>query len=397
MPAHHDIPPTFMAQTWVPTWRKRLMLAMLDALALAWPPGGRGAAPLRQAPQDVKRILVVELWNIGDAILAMPFLMQLRALFPAARISMLARPHARPVLEGTGLVDDFIETDLGWTEAGTARYSLAYRWRELRRLRKELRRRDFDLAFKARMHVREHVLLALSGARRRIAFGFGQGDRVLTDPIPVGDPHRHKADDWLKLLKPFGGPVTKATARLHVSEAERKWANEYLRAHGVSAGRPVVGIHPGASIPEKRWPLDRFAAVAHSLAKRADVKVLAFVDPAGYGSSIGEGDDVITTKVALRELIALIERCALLIGNDSGPRHIAGALGVPTVAIFGSGIASWFAPLGEGHVLISGDAGSKEAGSAGQSVVEPFDVSAITVERVIAAADAALAAAVSRG
>ena len=264
-------------------------------------------------------------------------------------------------------------------------------------MRLELRRREFDLAFKARMHVREHLLIALSGARRRAAFAFGQGDRVLTDPVSVGDPHRHKTEDWLKLLEPFGGPVSEATPRLHVSEAERNWANEYLHAHGVSPRGLVVGIHPGASIPEKRWPLDRFDAVAHSLGRRADVKVLAFVDPAGYGSSIGEGDDVITTKVALREMIALIERCALLICNDSGPMHIAGALGVPTVAIFGSGIASWFAPLGEGHVLISGDAGSKEAGSAGQALVQPFDVSAISVDRVLAAADAALAAAVSRG
>ena len=386
-----------MAQTWVPTWRKRLMLAMLDALALAWPPGGRGAAPLRQAPQDVKRILVVELWNIGDVILTMPVLIQLRVWFPAARISLLARPHARPVLEGTGLVDEFIETDLGWTEGKTGNYSLAYRWRELRRLRQELRRRDFDLAFKARMHVREHALLALSGARRRVAFGFGQGDRVLTDPIPVGDPHRHKADDWLRLLEPLGGAATGASARLRVSDAEKARAKEYLRAHGVPSDALVVGIHPGASISEKRWPLDRFAAVAHSLARRADVKVLAFVDPAGYGSSIGESADVITTRVDLREMIALIERCAVLICNDSGPMHIAGALGVPTVAIFGSGIAEWFAPLGEGHQLITREARSNESVSSGQRRVEPFDVSAISVDRVLGASDAVLAAAVSRG
>ena len=137
---------------------------------------------------------------------------------------------------------------------------------------------------------------------------------------------------------------------MHVTEGEKNWATDYLRVHGVPAGGVVVGVHPGASVPEKRWPLDRFAAVAHSLGQRDDVKVLAFVDPAGYGSSIGEGDDVIPTKVDLREMISLIARCTLLVCNDSGPMHIAGALGVPTVAIFGSGIASWFAPLGKGTI-----------------------------------------------
>jgi len=371
------------------------MLAMLDALARVWPPGGRAAAPVRQSPEDVKRILVVELWNIGDVILAMPFLIQLRALFPAATISLLGRSHARTVLEGTGLVDEFIETDLGWTEAGTGRYPLRYRWRELRRLRIELRRGDFDLGFKARMHVREHALLALSGARRRIAFAFGTGDRVLTDPVPIGDPHRHKADDWLKLLDPFGGAVSEAPARLHVSEAEKSWAKEYLSAYGVPAGGLVVGVHPGASVPEKRWPLDRFQAVAHTLGQRDHVTVLAFVDPAGYGSSIGEGDEVITTKVDLREMIALIERCSLLVCNDSGPMHIAGALGVPTVSIFGSGIATWFSPLGEGHRVIARVTESADP-VEGAERVKAFDVTEVGVERVMEAVEAALATAVSR-
>jgi heptosyltransferase II len=347
-----------MAQTWVPTFRKRLMLGVLDVLGRLAPP--REHTPEVDSRGQVKRILVVELWNIGDVVLAMPFLAQLRALFPTARITMLARPYAKTILAGTDLVDEFIETELGWTETATRLNPLGYNWKELRRVRRALRSRQFDIAFKSRMHIREHLVLAMSGATRRVAFAFGHGDRVLTDAIPVGDANRHKAADWLELLKPFGGRVEAAPARLKVDEAEGRRAATFLAEHGILANDRVVGIHPGASVPAKRWPLDRFVEVAAAIAQRPGVKVLAFVEPEGYGDVVARVGGTITAKVNLRELIALIQRCDVLVCNDSGPMHIAGALGVPTVAVFGSGIQQWFSPLGDGHRLL-GDIASATA------------------------------------
>jgi heptosyltransferase-2 len=303
---------------------------------------------------QIKRILVVELWNIGDVVLAMPFLVQLRALFPTARITMLARPHAQTILAETGLVDEFVGTELGWTERATRFNPLGYDWSELRRVRRELRSRRFDVAFKNRMHIREHLVLAMSGATRRVAFAFGHGDRVLTDAISIGDPNRHKAADWLELLKPFGGPVEGAPARLKVSDAEGRGGAAFLAEHGLSANDRLVGIHPGASVSAKRWPLDRFVQVAEAISRRPSVKVLAFVEPEGYGDAVARVGGVIAAKVNLREMIALIQRCDVLVCNDSGPMHIAGALGVPTVAVFGSGIQQWFSPLGERHIALTG-------------------------------------------
>src|SRR3954470_22137994 len=144
-----------MAQTWKPSFRKRLMLAALGMFARAMRAPG---TPERADPTGpVRRILVIELWNIGDVVLAMPFLAELRALFPQARIIMLARPHARIVLAGTDLVDEFIETELGWSERAVRYNPLAYNWRELARVRRELQRHQLDVAFSSRMHVREQV------------------------------------------------------------------------------------------------------------------------------------------------------------------------------------------------------------------------------------------------
>jgi heptosyltransferase-2 len=311
-------------------------------------------------------------------------------LFPDASIALLARPHARDVLANTGLIDEIIETDLGWSEASVQHNPFAYNWRELARVRRKLRRRDFDVAFSSRLHVREHVVLALSGARRRIAFALDGGDGVLTDAIPFGNPNRHKVDDWHELLRPFGGPVDAAEEpRLKVSESERDRAKTFLARHGVSRQSQLVAIHPGASVPSKRWPLGRFIEVASRCARIPNAKVLTFIAPDGYGAHLALVPEVISAKVGLRELIALLERCHVLVCNDSGPMHLAGALGVPAVAVFGSGIDQWFSPLGEGHRLLTVEAAPSKSETAEVSVT-PFDIAGVTIEQVLVAVNEVL-------
>jgi ADP-heptose:LPS heptosyltransferase len=342
-----------MPQIWVPTVKRRLMLKGMDFLVRVT--RGKPSASAERDAERVSRILVVEPKNIGDVVLAIPFLAQLRARFPGARTTLLAAPNARLILQGTGLVDDFIETHLDWSEKSTRYNPFGYNWRELLRLKRELRGRDFDLAFNCCMQIRERVVIGLSGARRRVAYAFGEGDSVLTDAISVQNSERHKVDDWLRLLEPFGGVSSVQLARLHVEESERAWAKGYLASRGIPKDNPLVGIHPGASLAEKRWPLERFREVAVATAAQPGIRVLAIAEPSGYGSELFAIPGVVGAQVGLRELIALIERCDLLVCNDSGPMHIAGALGVPTVAVFGAGIEQWFAPLGEGHEMLRPD------------------------------------------
>jgi lipopolysaccharide heptosyltransferase II len=347
--------------------------------------------------EDVSRILVVELWKIGDVVLTIPFLAQLRAIFPNARITMLGQPHARVILEGTALVDEFIETDLAWSR--TRRLDLFnYRWREFMRVVIELRRRKFDVAFQSRRHIREQVLLALAGIGRRIGYAQGAGRKFLTFAVAPPNAGQQKADEWLELLAPFGGEVGHAAnvehPRLKVAEPERRWAETYLLANGIFSTDTLVGIHPGASVPEKRWPLDRFREVTRFVAQRSGGRALIFVDPSGYGAELGDADGVISARVDLRRMMALLERCDILVCNDSGPMHLAAGLGVPTVAVFGSGITRSFAPLGEGHELVT----ATQTGGPVENVdalPRPYDVSEIPVSRVIDATERALRRAIS--
>ncbi len=317
---------------------------------------------------------MVELWHIGDVILTLPFLARLRALFPEAEIALLARAHAAELLRGTGLVDEFIETNLDWDAAGTFN-PFRYRLGELLRVVRDLRRREFDIAFQCRPHVREHVLLALSGARRRIGIAFGMSDKALTDAILIDSRDTRKTEQWQALLTPLGGSVKAENPRLEVSHAERSWALEFLATNGIAQGDMIVGIHPGASVLENRWPLERFTELARTIVAQAGVRVLAFVDPAGYGAAFGDVPGVVLAKVGIRELMALIQRCNFLICNDSGPMHIAGALGVPTVAIF-RWINRWYLPLGEGHEQV-------RAVKAGSRPKTSYSVTEIPVSQML--------------
>lgn len=358
----------------VTTIRSRLAHKALNVIGRVTLGRARPSASLPRQKEGVARILVLELWNMGDVILAMPFLAQLRCLFPRARITLVSRPFGEKLLAGMGLVDEFIPAGVDWIPA--EHISLSRKTIDLWRLSRKLRPKKFDLAFSSRFHVWEHLLLATSGAGRRIGFALGGQDAALTDAIAVGESRQHKVEDWMRLLEPFGGAVTVRVPRLYLDESERFWANGYLSSRGVAKEDLLVGIHPGAGLAEKRWPLERFREVATATAARAGVRVLVFAEPSGYGSELFEIPGVVQAQVGLRELMALIERCSLVVCNDSGPMHIAGALGVPTVAMFGSGIEQWFAPLGEGHEILRPDEDESQfdVPDRGQRVREPRQI-----------------------
>ena len=355
-----------MAQLQNPSRRRRALVAGVNLLAKLARPLFRSAREHHfTGANDVRSILVLELWNIGDLILLMPFLAQLRTKFPNARITLLARAVAEDLLRGTGLADEIIAADLTWSPEESPYDRTAKKTNELWKTWRMLRGRNFDVAFSARQHIREHIVLAMAKARRRVGLGFASANAILTDVIVVDDPNRHKVDDWMRLLEPFGGAVTMSLPRLHVTERERSWAEGFLAGHGIAAGDLLVGIHPGGSLPEKRWPLERFREVASVIAARPEIRILSFIEPSGYGAALGGLPHLTSVKVSLREMTALIEQCDLLLCNDSGPMHIAAALGVRTVAVFGSGIESWFGPLGPGHVIVRGEGASKVMGKQG--------------------------------
>jgi len=345
-----------MAQTWPFSGRRRALLRVADfAGRLITRPFGRSVTnPL---PQFVERILLIEPWNIGDVVLATPILRELRRRYPKGRISILARAHGRELLEGSGLVDDVIVFDLPWT-AQTNKYRFtAAKIREMRALVRTLRARNFDLTLDSRMDIRSNFLAAMTRAPYRLGYDIGGGGWLLTHTLPCDRDKTHKIDDWLALLDLLpdaGAPITdERRPTLDVTEVERQWARKKLRERG-ARGSPVIAYHPGGSHPGKRWPRSKFEELIRELSASVGGTQVVFLGP-DETSSGGWPPDSIVFREPLRELMALVSCCDVLVCNDSGPMHVADALRVPVVAIFEIGNPQWFGPSGPRARVLRGE------------------------------------------
>lgn len=329
------------------------MLAAFDAVAR--PVAALALRPTK-ASGEVKSILVLELWHIGDVVLATAALQRLRDIFPLARLTLLAKPHAVELLEGSGLTDEIITFEFPWTAMSGKYRPGRYDRGAIAGIVKRLRNGSFDLSVDCRMDLRSNVLTRAARAARRAGYDFGGGGFLLTDAVPPGPADRHKVDDWMALLDQFSGSSGNRDRlyepRLSVSAEERSDANALLDSYGVERGETIVAIHAGGSYASKRWPAEAFAEVGRSLASEHGVRLLAFIDPDGSGSDMQLGGNAIFVRPTIREMMSLLTHCDLLLCNDSGPMHIATALGVPVVAVFRTGNPQAYGPRGIGNTVV---------------------------------------------
>jgi ADP-heptose:LPS heptosyltransferase len=359
-----------MAQTWTITRRKLRAMKLVDTIGfpafwLARRLSSTRADAASAGEMHIRKILVVELWHIGDVVLATAALGALRRAFPQARITLLAKPHAAELLAKSDLIDEIVVFDFPWTASSGKYDPRRYDSTEMARLVRRLRAEQFDLSVDCRMDIRSNLLTFAIGARRRIGYDLGGGSRLLTDSVPASPDASHKVVDWLTLLRQVMPQSVLAeldngdfVPTLVVSAEETAKAEAFLRSYGIQIGDTVVGVHPGASVRRRRWPLESFAEVADRLADRHGTKTVVFVDPEGTGANISLNNGVVIARGSLREFMALVSLCDLFICNDSGPMHVADALGVRVVGVFTTGNPVWHRPYRRGQRFIGRGTGS---------------------------------------
>jgi lipopolysaccharide heptosyltransferase II len=292
------------------------------------------------ARREIHRVLIRFPNWLGDTILALPTLRALRGALPGAELWCLG-PWVGPILE---------------TEVGVARrvappQRMGARLAQARRLRQA----QFDLALILPNSFETALAGWLSGARWRVGYGEGRG-RLLTHPLPSEPRPVHQVSSYLRLLAPLdveAGPA--ATPTLAVDTARRVAARRLLEEAGVMPGAPRVGFQLGAALgPAKLWPAARIAQLAARLEGRGVRTVLlgapqstelaAAVQaaaPAPIRSLVGRDSPTL--------LPALVAELDALVGADSGPAHVAAAVGVPAVTLFGPTDPRLTAPLGPGQ------------------------------------------------
>ena len=304
------------------------------------------------------KLAIVKLSSLGDVIHALPVAAALRRALPGAELTWIveAREYAilrdHPDLDAVVPVDTRLWRRLMWRPAGVRQV-----WDKVGRLRARIRRARFDVAIDLQGLLKSGVLTAYTGAPMRIGFSaswcherlntFFTNRHVTPPPEAV-----RVVDQYLSILGPLG--ITPGPAEFHVpvpQEARRRMG-DYLAKEGVKRGDRVVAINPGAGRVSKQWPVAHFRELAERLITEAQARVLLLWGPdeADMARRIGlglSGHAVLTAPPTdLGELSALLERTSLMIASDTGPLHLAAALGTPALGLYGPTPAARNAPYG---------------------------------------------------
>lgn len=271
--------------------------------------------------------------RIGDVLLSTPAIKALRKSFPDSHIAVMVRPYARDIVLGNPYVDEVIVYD---------KYGAQRSFYKTVKFALNLRKRNFDLAVILHPTNRAHWIAFLAGIKRRVGYDRKTGF-LLTDRIEhkKQEGRKHELEYTLDVIRSMGVEPEDRDLFMPVRKDSEMYVDEFLANHGVSGQDRLVALHPGASCPSKLWPVERFTRIADELIKEFKIKIVVIAGP----DDIDIAQELIrkmncpyidaTGKTTVSQLASLLRRCCLFISNDSGPVHIACALEVPVIAIFG--------------------------------------------------------------
>jgi heptosyltransferase III len=308
------------------------------------PGGARSDAP--------RRVLVIRLGNVGDIVVALPAFHALRRLFPEAHMTLLTSPTRRGAPGATELLaaDPTFDDMIVYYEDESADPGF------LRRLRADLRARRVDLAVvlpddltTARSTAKYIALLAASGVRHVAGARLVRPEERDTGQTPR----------LMHIVSELGPAEIEPFPWLRLSEEDHQAAADLLRPAG---GAALVGMQTGAKRPANRWAPDSFIEAGRRLADTHSVRIVLTGGPderevsARVAEGIGPAALDLAGRTTLTQLAAVVARCRVFVSNDTGPMHLAAAMGTPVVAIFSARDRPFrWHPAGEGHRVLRRD------------------------------------------
>ena len=332
---------------------------------------------------EPKNILIIKPSALGDIVLALPALAALKRNFPQAKISWLVRPEYAELLRGHPDLDEVILFDrrlLGKSWYNPRAFS------GLLELLRRLREGRFDLVFDFQGLFRTGFFGWVSGGKRR--FGMTQAREFArffyTDKISQDASSIHLVDYYLKMVAAAGAKRGEIEFRLPEDAEAAEVVEKLLKLQGVN-GKYAV-IVPGAARENKRWPMERFAKLADKIVSQFGWSMAATGSAAekGYIETLqniaGVGVVNLAGRTSIAELIELLRGAAVVVSNDTGPGHIAAALGVPVVMIFGPTNPARVCPYRRPECVVAIEADKR--GRKADSYDPKHDIRHITVEQV---------------
>lgn len=280
---------------------------------------------------------------IGDAVLCLSSIAYIKEKMPKAQITVLAKDWVKDVFLNHPAIDEIIPIDKSKTS-----------------LIKEIKKQNFDAGILFTNSFSSAFLFFIAGIKKRTGYKTDLRSILLTDglPLPKNLEKMHQRDYYFEIVKKLtGGKKIPKNPILYITNEEIERADFILKGLNISGETKIVGIFPGASYgPAKMWGVEKFKSLAKEIANNENVKVLIFGGnkEKELGATIQNKTDGrinMCGKTTARELIALIKRCNVFITNDTGPMHIASALNVPVIAVFGPTNTDRTSPLGPSVII----------------------------------------------
>lgn len=294
------------------------------------------------------RILIVRLSHIGDCLLTIPLAVALRETFPRATIGWAVERPSDQLLACVPEIDQVLTLPRKWSKSPSG-------WIAARRIV-----RDFtpDVTIDPQSLTKSSLLAALSGAPTRIGLARPEGRELApwlaTDLVATTSPHL--VDRTLETFRGLNRQPVEPQWSLAIPHVDQEFADALIR--DAQLGRTFAVINPGGTWPAKRWLPERFAEVATYLHRERNVRSLVvwagdeerrWADAIASGAA---GAAVSAPRTSLVELAAILKRAAFYLGGDSGPMHLAQAVGTRCVALFGPTLPARCGPYGTGHVTL---------------------------------------------
>jgi len=287
-----------------------------------------------------RNILIIDFGQLGDVVMSLPALRAVRERFPQARITVIVGRPGAEIIGMSGYAEATIEVDRVELRDGFKPFSVL----RIFQVVKDVRRRKFDFVIDLHSFSETNLLGFFSGSPRRLfSRRPGRSLDFLANftpkpPVDKNDPDQHLIDRYLDVLVPLGIKDQPRVPRLVTRAEDVRAIDARLRKAKAEAGAPLVGLFPGAGHPGRCWPLEQFAQLADFLIRNDGVRPIIFVGPEERHMiqrmrALFPAACVILEKLSIPQLAAAQARLAVFVSNDTGPVHIAAAVGTPIVVL----------------------------------------------------------------
>ncbi|MFH1478945.1 MAG: lipopolysaccharide heptosyltransferase II [Candidatus Omnitrophota bacterium] len=305
----------------------------------------------------IKNILIIRTDRIGDVVLSTPTITAARKAFPKSRISVMAAPIAKELVEGNPYIDEVIIYDKKKGFLSDMDFI------------SKLKKKRFDLALILHTTKRINIITYLARIPNRVGYKRGKFDLLLTKGLEYTKRfgEKHESEYSLDILRELGLNIESYPLFVPIDKKKQDEIMGLLYKNGLKEGKGFIVIHPGASSRSKMWPLEYFAALSDKMIEKfsSEIVIISSEDQADIGSrvkSLMKHTSIsLCGKTSVGDLAPLFKKALLMVSNDSGPVHIASSIGCPVISIFsrnepGLDPARW-RPLSEKSSVFHKDAG----------------------------------------